>query len=117
LSIMASSSFLIFFINLLSYSFYTIFFCPSITSLKAASTGITLTRARMAVFAEFDWNPATILQAEDRIHRISQKNNVTCYYLACSNTIDEKMLESILKKIEAVKEISNMKDFSLLSLF
>ena len=49
-------------------------------SLRAAS-GLNLQRATAVVFGELDWSPAVHSQAEDRAHRIGQKDSLLCYYL------------------------------------
>lgn len=41
----------------------------AILSIRAAGTGLNMTRANVAVMCELDWSPGNILQAEDRIHR------------------------------------------------
>jgi superfamily II DNA or RNA helicase len=67
-----------------------------VCSLKAASHGITLTRASNVVFLELDWTPARLEQAEDRTHRIGQRSAVTAWYLLAPNTIDST-LEGVLE--------------------
>ena len=70
-----------------------------ILSITACSSGLTLTAGKAVVFAELYWNPGTLLQAEDRIHRIGQTDNVEIHYLVCKGTIDEMVWPHILKKL------------------
>jgi hypothetical protein len=64
----------------------------ALLSLHTCGTGINLTRASVAIFAELDWSPGNILQAEDRIHRIGQKaKEVRILYLLGKGTSDEYM--------------------------
>jgi SWI/SNF-related matrix-associated actin-dependent regulator 1 of chromatin subfamily A len=67
-----------------------------VCSLKAASHGITLTRASNVAFLELDWTPARLEQAEDRTHRIGQRSAVTAWYLLAPATIDST-LEGVLE--------------------
>lgn len=41
----------------------------ALLSVTACGTGVNLTRASVALFAELHWSPGAVLQAEDRIHR------------------------------------------------
>ena len=78
-----------------------------VCALKAASQGITLTRASNVAFLELDWTPARHDQAEDRLHRIGQDSAVTAWYLLAPDTIDETMVELLQRKrglIDAVTD-------------
>jgi SWI/SNF-related matrix-associated actin-dependent regulator 1 of chromatin subfamily A len=78
-----------------------------VCALKAASQGITLTRASNVAFLELDWTPARHDQAEDRLHRIGQESAVTAWYLLAPDTIDETMAELLQRKrglIDAVTD-------------
>jgi SWI/SNF-related matrix-associated actin-dependent regulator of chromatin subfamily A-like protein 1 len=78
-----------------------------VCSMKAASQGLTLTRASNVAFLELDWTPARHDQAEDRLHRIGQESAVTAYYLLAPDTIDETMAELLQRKrglIDAVTD-------------
>ena len=65
---------------------------------RVAGQGITLTRASNVCFLELEWTPAMHDQAEDRCHRIGQRDAVTAWYLLAAGTIDETMAELIQRK-------------------
>ena len=69
-----------------------------IGGLKAAGSGITLTRANTAVFVEIDWVPATMSQAEDRLCRIGQKKMVHVIHLVLNSTLDVNMSQKVISK-------------------
>ena len=78
-----------------------------ILSLTAAGIGLTLTEASKVIFAEMYWTPAIMLQAEDRIHRIGQKEktSVNYYYLYGEDTLDALLYKILQKKIAVVSEM------------
>lgn len=87
-----------------------------IGNTQAAGVGITLTAASNAAIIELGWNPGVMVQAEDRIHRIGQKNAATVYYLLAKNTIDEtiaKLLESKAQAIDAVMDGAKVPEFDI----
>lgn len=77
-----------------------------ICSIKAAGVGITLTAASNILFVEQSWTAADHAQAEDRLHRIGQKNAVNCYYLVDENTIDAYLRGIIEDKAEIFKKVT-----------
>jgi len=46
----------------------------ALLSITAAYQGITMTQSSTVVFSEYYWTPGIMFQAEDRVHRVSQKN-------------------------------------------
>jgi len=74
-----------------------------VCSIAAAGVGLTLTAASNVLFIELDWTPANIEQAEDRCHRIGQRNAVTAWYMIGSS-IDEYMLDLLETKGKIVSE-------------
>jgi len=69
-----------------------------IAGLRAGNVGINLTRAKYVIFAELDWSPAVHRQAEDRLHRIGQKNTVFAYYLIGKDTLDDHVANILVDK-------------------
>ena len=69
-----------------------------VCATRVAAQGITLTRASNVCFLELEWTPAIHDQAEDRCHRIGQRDAVTAWYLLAAETIDETMARLIERK-------------------
>ncbi len=60
-----------------------------VLSLRAAGTGLTLTRAADVIHFDRWWNPAVEAQASDRAHRIGQTRPVTVTTLTTGTTVEE----------------------------
>ena len=80
-----------------------------IAGLRAGNVGINLTKARYVIFAELDWSPAIHRQAEDRLHRIGQKNKVFAYYLVGKGTLDEHVADILVDKAYEIDTILDAK--------
>jgi SWI/SNF-related matrix-associated actin-dependent regulator of chromatin subfamily A-like protein 1 len=78
-----------------------------VCSMRAASQGITLTRASNVAFLELDWTPARHDQAEDRLHRIGQESAVTAWYLLAPDTIDEAMAQVLERKRSVIDAVTD----------
>lgn len=77
----------------------------AILSIMAAGTGITLTRVSECVFGELFWVPGVMIQAEDRVHRLSQQHRVTIQYLLGTDTLDTYVHPALCKKIATLDSL------------
>ncbi|KAJ8680973.1 hypothetical protein QAD02_016760 [Eretmocerus hayati] len=77
----------------------------AVLSITAANAGITMTAATLVIFAELYWNPGILCQAEDRVHRIGQSDNVVIRYLLAKETADDHLWPQIQKKIDILNEV------------
>ncbi len=78
-----------------------------VCATRVAAQGITLTRASNVCFLELEWTPAMHDQAEDRCHRIGQRDAVSAWYLLAASTIDETMARLIAAKREHVAAVTD----------
>ncbi|MCF3132968.1 DEAD/DEAH box helicase [Streptomyces olivochromogenes] len=69
-----------------------------ILSLKAAGTGLNLTRAGHVVHFDRWWNPAVEEQATDRAYRIGQTQPVQVHRLVTEGTIEDRIAEMLESK-------------------
>ncbi len=76
-----------------------------IGQITAAGTGITLTASSTVVFAELDWVPGNVIQAEDRCHRMGQTDNVHIVHLVLKDSIDCRMVQALVRKQQIIEEV------------
>jgi ATP-dependent helicase STH1/SNF2 len=69
-------------------------------STRAGGLGLNLQTADTVIIYDSDWNPHQDLQAQDRAHRIGQKNEVRILRLISSNSVEEKILERAKFKLD-----------------
>ena len=70
--------------------------------IQAAGVGLTLTAAAHVIFAELDWVPGNLSQAEDRCHRIGQTASVLVQHLVLEGSIDATMAQRLVDKQEVI---------------
>ena len=78
-----------------------------IGSIYAAGFGISLTASSLVVFIESDWVPASLTQAEDRLHRLGQLNSVLIQHLIVDGSVDVNMAQMCLEKQEIMDKALN----------
>ncbi|MGW1813585.1 DEAD/DEAH box helicase [Streptomyces sp. NPDC002125] len=69
-------------------------------SLKAAGTGLNLTRAGHVVHFDRWWNPAVEAQATDRAYRIGQTQPVQVHRLIAEGTVEDRIAAMLARKQE-----------------
>lgn len=80
-------------------------------TIGAAGVGITLTAADTSLFIEEAWSPSDNIQAQDRIHRASQKSSsVRIIKFVCEGTIDEYIEEVLAKKESIITKVLDGKE-------
>jgi SNF2 family DNA or RNA helicase len=67
--------------------------------------GITLTAANTVIYYSNGYDLEKRLQSEDRAHRIGQQKPVTYVDLICDDTVDEKIVKALRKKINIASEV------------
>jgi SNF2 family DNA or RNA helicase len=74
-------------------------------SLKAAGTGLNLTRAEHVVHFDRWWNPAVEAQATDRAYRIGQTRPVQVHRLITEGTIEDRIARMLDRKRELAEAV------------
>ncbi|MDX2296056.1 DEAD/DEAH box helicase [Streptomyces roseofulvus] len=69
-------------------------------SLKAAGTGLNLTRAEHVVHYDRWWNPAVEAQATDRAYRIGQTRPVQVHRIVAEGTVEDRIAALLDRKRE-----------------
>jgi len=67
--------------------------------------GLTLTAANTVIYYSNGYDLEKRLQSEDRAHRIGQKKSVTYVDINAQDTVDEKIVKSLRKKINIASEV------------
>ena len=76
-----------------------------ICSVKAAGTGLNLTKANHVIHFDRWWNPSVENQATDRAFRIGQTKNVMVHKFIAKGTIEEKINTMIESKKELAENV------------
>ena len=73
--------------------------------IQAGGLGIDLTKARTSIYYSLGFSLGDYLQSRARVHRPGQTRSVHYIHLVASGTIDMRILNSLRKKFDVVREI------------
>jgi len=76
-----------------------------ILSVRAAGTGLNLTRAGHVIHFDRPWNPAVEDQATDRAHRVGQHRLVQVHHLIAEGTIEDRIAGLLARKRELTEAV------------
>merc|ERR1719357_387836 len=76
-----------------------------ILSTRAGGLGLNLQTADTVIIFDSDWNPHQDLQAQDRAHRIGQRNEVRVLRLMTVNSVEERILAAARYKLNMDEKV------------
>merc|ERR1712210_314610 len=76
-----------------------------ILSTRAGGLGLNLQTADTVIIFDSDWNPHQDLQAQDRAHRIGQKNEVRVLRLMVVSSVEERILAAASYKLNMDEKV------------
>ncbi|WP_416675778.1 helicase-related protein [Egbenema bharatensis] len=71
---------------------------------EAAGEGINLQFCRLMINYDIPWNPNRLEQRMGRIHRIGQPHDVYIFNFVAINTVEGRVLDKLLSKLEEIRE-------------
>lgn len=85
-----------------------------VANKSCAGYGLNLQFCAYLIYYSNDWDYATRIQSEDRVHRLGQNRNVHIIDICASDTLDERILDCLERKENLVdsfkQELEEMKD-------
>ena len=79
--------------------------CKVFLSTEAGGIGVNLQAASVIINYDLPWNPSKVQQRIGRLHRIGQKNTVTCINMVTKATIEEHVLEVLSEKTDLFRKV------------
>lgn len=78
-----------------------------VATIDSAGTGLNVLRdvAGYGIMHSIPWVPNQAIQAEGRLHRMGQKENVHWVYVAMRDSMDEVVVGTVINKLDAVRAV------------
>lgn len=81
---------------------------------EAAGEGINLQFCRLMINYDIPWNPNRLEQRMGRIHRIGQPNDVYIFNFVAINTVEGRVLEKLLIKLDEIRNAMGDRVFDVI---
>lgn len=81
---------------------------------EAAGEGINLQFCRLMINYDIPWNPNRLEQRMGRIHRIGQPNDVYIFNFVAENTVEGRVLDKLLAKLEEIRDAMGDRVFDVI---
>lgn len=81
---------------------------------EAAGEGINLQFCRLMINYDLPWNPNRLEQRMGRIHRIGQEQDVYIFNFVAANTVEGRVLEKLLQKLEEIRRAMGDRVFDVI---
>ena len=66
--------------------------------IEACGVGLSLPVSKIMIFNSYSWSEASNRQAEDRIYRLTQTQDVECIYMLFNDSVSQDMFDKVLYK-------------------
>lgn len=77
-----------------------------VATIDSVGVAISLVGADLVIFADLSYEPAKLLQAEGRCHRIGSTNRVLIRYVIAAGTLDEAVAETVVNKLDTITSVT-----------
>jgi len=82
-------------------------------TIDSCGAGIDLSYASVGIFAELTWVPASLIQAEGRLHRFGATRPVLFQYAIATGSADELVAATVVRKLDAFEAAVGPQDDGL----
>jgi superfamily II DNA or RNA helicase len=80
-----------------------------LSGTKMLNRGVTIVAANRVIILNLEWSPEPMVQAEDRVHRPGQENDVFIFYFLTAGTMEKDMYGLVLQKRETQEAVMDRK--------
>ncbi len=76
-----------------------------VATIDSVGVAISLVGTDLVIFGDLSYEPAKLLQAEGRVHRIGSTSPVLVRYVTAAGTIDDAVIETVVSKLDIQHEV------------